>query len=55
MTRGETVQWGAVAGRLAAAAATVERSVSRLTLVLSGSGRVSAPYLLPLELDALVR
>ncbi len=55
MTAVETQGWDAAVGGLVSAAAVAERSVSRLARALSGIDRVSAPYLLPLELDALVR
>ncbi|MGY1684236.1 hypothetical protein ACI8AV_05090 [Geodermatophilus sp. SYSU D00804] len=55
MTAVEAPEWEAAVGRLVAAAASAERAVSRLARALSGIDRVAAPYLLPLELDALVR
>jgi hypothetical protein len=47
--------WDVAVGRLVHAAALAERSVSQMARVLSGVDPVSAPYLLPLELEALVR
>lgn len=47
--------WDVAVGRLVHAAAVAERAVSQLARALSGVDRVSAPYLLPLELESLVR
>ncbi|MGY1644401.1 hypothetical protein ACI782_25120 [Geodermatophilus sp. SYSU D00703] len=52
---GDPRAWDAAAGRLVHAAAVAERAVSQLARALSGVDEKSAPYLLPLELDALVR
>lgn len=47
--------WDVAVGRLVHASALAERSVSQMARLLSGVDPVSAPYLLPLELEALVR
>jgi hypothetical protein len=47
--------WDGAVGRLVGAGAGAERAVARLARGLSGMDEKSAPYLLPLEFDALVR
>jgi hypothetical protein len=47
--------WDVATGRLIHAAALGERAVSQLARALTGVDDVSAPYLLPLELEDLVR
>ncbi|MGY1594148.1 hypothetical protein ACI789_06885 [Geodermatophilus sp. SYSU D00965] len=47
--------WDRAVGRLVGAGAGAERAVAQLARGLSGMDAKSAPYLLPLELDALVR
>ncbi|MFW3172815.1 hypothetical protein [Geodermatophilus sp. CPCC 206100] len=55
MTSADLDDWHQAVGRLVSAAAVAERAVSQLARALSGVNERSAPYLLPLELDALVR
>ena len=51
----DPTNWDVAVGRLVHAAAVAERAVSQLATALSGIDRVSAPYLLPLELESLIR
>lgn len=51
----QAAAWDVAVGRLVHAAAVAERAVSQLARALSGVDAVSAPYLLPLELESLVR
>ncbi len=55
MTATDAVSWDVSVGRLVTAAALAERAVSQMARQLSGVDPVNAPYLLPLELEALVR
>lgn len=51
----DPTSWDVAVGRLVHAAAVAERAVSQLARALSGVDQVSAPYLLPLELESLIR
>jgi len=47
--------WDVAVGRLVRSAAVAERAVSQLAQALSAVDPVSAPYLMPLELESLIR
>lgn len=55
MTATDAENWDVAVGRLVTAAVLAERAVSQMARLLSGVAPVNAPYLLPLELEALVR
>lgn len=51
----DSTTWDVAVGQLVRASAVAERAVSQLARSLAGVDRVSALYLLPLELEPLVR